>query len=253
MIPLIESHTFTILGVTFQTWGTFVALGYALATYVAWKRAKHSGLDPQKILDLAFWIFVGAFVGARLFHVLFYDPSFYLAHPWDAIDPRKPGFSIFGGFIGAALAFFPYVRKHTLDVLAYADAIVWGVPWGCGVGRIGCFLIHDHPGTLTHFILGVKYPDGSVRHDLGLYLSLLGFALGGIFLWLNRKERHPGFWLATFMIFEGVARFGLDFLRVADSTYLGLTPAQYLSVPLFFGGIWLMRRTKGQKRLSPKA
>jgi phosphatidylglycerol:prolipoprotein diacylglycerol transferase len=247
MIPYIESHTFNIIGITFQTWGTLVALGYALATFLAWKRAKSAGLDPQKILDLAFWIFVGAFIGARLFHVLFYEPSFYLEHPWDAIDPRKPGFSMFGGFIGAAAVFFPYMKKHALDVLAYADALVWGIPWGCGVGRVGCFLIHDHPGTLTDFVLGVEYADGSVRHDLGLYLSLIGFATGGVFLWLNRKNRRPGFWFGSYMVIEGVARFGLDFLRVADATYLGLTPTQYLAMPLFGAGIWLLRRSRAKK------
>jgi len=244
MIPYIESHTFTLLGITFQTWGVFVALGFALGIYLAWRRAKEKNLNPKVILDLAFWIFVGAFIGARLFHVLFYDPTYYLSHPWDAIDPRAPGFSMFGGFIGAAVAFFPYMKKHALDTIAYADTIIWGIPWGCGVGRIGCFLIHDHPGTLTDFVLGAEYADGSVRHDLGLYLSLIGFATGGLFLWLNRKERRPGFWFGTYMMIEGIVRFGLDFLRVADATYLGLTPTQYLAVPLFLAGLLLMRKTK---------
>jgi len=242
MIPYFTSHTYTILGLTFQTWGTFVALGFAAGIYVATWRAKKKGLDPNVILDLAFRIFIGAFIGARLFHVLFYDPSFYLIHPWDAIDPRQPGFSMFGGFLGAAVAFFPYMKKHTLDMISYADVLIWGLPIGCGIGRIGCFLIHDHPGTLTHFVLGVKGADGQVRHDLGLYLSIIGFLTAGLFLWLNRKERRPGFWLGSYMIIEGIVRFSLDFLRTADATYFGLTPAQYLSVPLFLGGLWLLRR-----------
>lgn len=244
MIPYIESHTFTLVGVTFQTWGVFVAAGFALATLLAWKRAKRQGLDPKPVLDVAFWIFIGAFIGARLFHVMFYDPAYYLMNPWDAIDPREPGFSMFGGFLGAAVAFFPYMKKHGLNTIAYADAIIWGIPWGCGVGRVGCFLIHDHPGTLTDFILGVKYADGSVRHDLGLYLSLIGFATGGVFLWLNRKERQPGFWFAVYLTIEGLVRFSLDFLRVADVTYFGLTPTQYLAIPMAIGGMWWISKTK---------
>lgn len=239
MIPWIESHTFSILGITFQTWGTFVAAGYALGTYLSWKRAKEKGLDPNRILDLAFWIFVAAFIGARAFHVAFYDPGYYFEHPFDAIDPRLPGFSMFGGFIGAAVVFFWYMHRHALDVIAYADAAVWGLPWGCGVGRIGCFLIHDHPGTLTNFVLGVKYPDGT-RHDLGLYLSLIGFATGGLFLWFNRKQRQPGFWFGAYMAVEGISRFGLDFLRIADARYFGLTPTQYLAVPMFAAGAYLV-------------
>ncbi len=244
MIPWIESHTFALIGITFQTWGVFVAAGYALGTHLAWKRAKAKGLDPNVVLDLAFWIFIGAFLGARIFHVGLYDPAYYVDHPWDAIDPRKPGFSMFGGFFGAAVVFFWTMRARALDWMSYADTLIWGLPWGCGVGRIGCFLIHDHPGTLTNFVLGVRYPDGQTRHDLGLYLSILGFVTGAWFLWLNRKERRPGFWFGTYMIIEGISRFGLDFLRIADARYFGLTPSQYLSVPLFMLGVWMVLRNR---------
>lgn len=242
MIPFISSQTYTLFGLTFQTWGTLVALGFIIATWIASRRAKQNGLDPNHILELAFWIFLASFIGARILHVLVYEPQYYLAHPWEVIDPRKPGFAIFGGFMGAAVAFFWYARRHALDWIQYADTLMWGLPWGCGIGRLGCFLIHDHPGTLTHFILGVKYPDGSVRHDLGLYLSLIGFTTGGAFLYLNRKQRAPGFWFGTYMMIEGVTRFCLDFLRIVDVRYLGLTPTQYLSLPLFLVGAWLAFR-----------
>lgn len=247
MIPFFGSQTYTLFGLTLQTWGTFQAAAFAVGTWVAYRRAKVNGLDPQHVLDVAFWIFLASFLGSRLFHVLVYEPGYYLAHPWEAIDPRKPGFAIFGGFIGAAVAFFWYAKRYALDWVSYGDTLIWGLPWGCGVGRIGCFLIHDHPGTATHFFLGVKYPDGVTRHDLGLYLSLIGFATGGIFLYLNRKPRAPGFWFGAYMMIEAVVRFGLDFLRVADVRYLYLTPTQYLSVPLFFLGAWVLRSSS--KRL----
>lgn len=240
MIPYIESHTFSIGFLTFQTWGTLVALGFALGTYVAWRRAKTKGLDQNHILDLAFWIFIGAFVGARLFHVLFYDPAHYLQYPLDAINPFQPGFAIFGGFIGSVIASVIYVRHKSLNWMAYADTLVWGLPWGCGVGRIGCFLIHDHPGTLSNSLLAIKYPDGQSRHDLGLYLSLIGFATGLLFIWFNRKQRRPGFWVGSYMIIEGLMRFSLDFLRIVDVRYFGLTPTQYLAVPMLIAGGWLV-------------
>jgi phosphatidylglycerol:prolipoprotein diacylglycerol transferase len=248
MIAWIESHTLIQIGpFALQTWGTLVACGYALGTYLAYRRAKQKGLDAERILDLAFWMFIGAFIGARAFHVLFYDPAHYLAQPLDAINPFLPGYAMFGGLLGGAAAFTFIVRNQKLNWMSYADTIMWGVPWGCGVGRIGCFLIHDHPGTLSHSLLAVKYPDGQSRHDLGLYLSLIGFATGLFFLWLNRKPRQPGFWLGTYMMIEGVTRFSLDFLRIADARYFGLTPTQYLAVPLFAAGAWLVfnkRRSK---------
>jgi phosphatidylglycerol:prolipoprotein diacylglycerol transferase len=243
MLPFIHATTFPLFGIPLQVWGTLVALGYGLGTYLAWRRAKAKGLDPDVVLSLAFWIFIGAFVGSRVLHVLAYDPAYYLAHPWQAIDPRAPGYAIFGGFLGAAAVFSWTIFRKKLSFFAYADALIWGLPWGCGVGRIGCFLIHDHPGTLTHSLLGVRYPDGQTRHDLGLYLSLLGFATGLLFLWLNRKPRGQGFWLGVYMLIEGLSRFCLDFLRVQDVRYLGLTPTQYLSIPLLVLGVWCISRS----------
>lgn len=247
MIPWIESHTFNLGSVVIQTWGSLVAIGFVVATWIAARRAKLKSLDPKLIWDMAFWIFVAAIIGARLFHVFFYDFNYYLAHPLDAIDPRQPGFAIMGGLLSGAAVVWFYTKRKGLDFLAYADTLAWGLPWGCGIGRIGCFLIHDHPGTLTSFTLGVKYPDGKIRHDLGLYLSIVGFVIGLSFLILNRRHRRPGFWVGMFLILDGVSRFALDFLRLNDRRLFLLTPTQWiliLSTALGFRLVWSNRNLK---------
>ena len=243
MIPWIESHTYAIGPLVLQTWGTFVAAGFLLGGWLAAKRATARGLDPRIVWDMVFWIFVASLIGSRLFHVLLYDPAYYLAHPLDAFDPRRPGFAIMGGFLGALFAFTIIVRSRLLDFFSYADTLIWGLPWGCGVGRIGCFLIHDHPGTMTSFIGGVRYPDGNVRHDLGLYLSLFGFATGIALVLLDRKRRGVGFFFGSFLVIEGVGRFLLDFLRVGDRLIIGLTPTQWLLIPMAVIGGFLIRKS----------
>ncbi len=230
-----------------QTWGTFVAAGFLLGTYIAARRAKSHGLDPKHIWDMAFWIFLAAMIGARFFHVFFYDPGYYLQHPWEALDPRKPGFAFMGGFLGAAAAFWIYIKRYRLAFLEYGDALVWGAVWGSGVGRIGCFLTHLHPGILTNFFLGVQYPDG-VRHDLGLYLSLFGFTMGLAFLALDRKRRAPGFFVGAFFVIYGIGRFLLDFLRIMDRRIAGLTPTQWLLVVFVAIGVWLLVRPPRKPR-----
>ncbi|MDQ7814933.1 MAG: prolipoprotein diacylglyceryl transferase [Patescibacteria group bacterium] len=244
MLPWIESHTIPLGPIQLQTWGTFVAAGILIGSYISARRAKAKGLDEKHIWDMLFWVIVSSFVGARLFHVLFYDLGHYLQRPWDAIDPRLPGFAMWGGFLGAAIAFILLVRIKKLDFLRYADASVWGIPWGIMIGRIGCFLIHDHPGTLSHSLLAVRYPDGQGRHDLGLYLSLSGLVMGLIFLVLNRKDRRAGFYLGTWIAVEAFTRLWLDFYRLVDVKYFGLTPTQWLTFPALTVGLYLVA-TKG--------
>ncbi len=244
MIPYIQATTFSLGPITLQVWGTFVALGFLVGTYIVARRAKKNGLDEKSVWDLAFWLFISAIIGSRVFHVLVYEPGFYLAHPWDALNPAKPGFAIYGGLVSAALVFWIYVKKKKLDFLVYADTVIWGLPWGCGIGRIGCFLIHDHPGTLSSFVGAVKYPDGSVRHDLGLDLSIAGFIIGAFFLLAGLKQRRPGFFLGLFLILDGVTRFWLDFYRIGDVRLLYLTPTQWIAVPCIGIGFWLIFRRK---------
>lgn len=250
MIPYFGWTSFQLGPITIYTWGLFVALGYLLGTYLAFKRAKSLGLDGERVLDLATWIFFGSFIAARLFHVAFYDDGTFLSHPLQILNPRVPGFSMMGGLLGAFVAGTVYLKKHSLDWITYADTVIWGLPWGCGVGRIGCFFIHDHPGTLTHSLLGVRYPDGQTRHDHGLYLSLLGFAVGILFLLLNKKTRKPGFWLGWYLVIDGMARFILDFYRINDATYFSLTPSQWVAIPFIAVGLYTLRtRFESKKRV----
>ncbi len=243
MIPFFESHQYFLGPLRLQTWGTFVAIGFLAGTFIASRRASKKGLDPAVVWDLAFWAFLSAMVGSRLFHVIFYEPVYYLAHPLEIINPLAPGYAIFGGFAGAASAVWFFAKRKGLDFLAYADIMAWGLPWGCGIGRIGCFLIHDHPGTLTSFVGAVKYPGGS-RHDLGLYLSVFGFVLGLVFLLLDRKPRRKGFWVVAFLVAESLSRFFLDFLRVADTRYGPLTPTQWTVILIFSLCLLLNKRKK---------
>lgn len=237
MLPWFESHAYNLGPITLQTWGTLVALGYLVGAWTSSRRAKAKGLKPNVVWDAAFWMFLAAFVGARLFHAIFYDPAHFIQHPLDLIDPRYQGFAMYGGLLGAVAAFAVIIRKRKLDFHVYADATIWGLPWGIMIGRIGCFLIHDHPGTLSHSLLAVNYPGGA-RHDLGLYLSIGGLLMGLLFLILDRKAHRPGFFLYAYLALEAFQRLWLDFYRVSDARWLHLTPTQWLAVPLLGYAAW---------------
>lgn len=256
MIPYFKFTVFYLGPVPIQVWGLLVALGILAGTWAASKMAQRRGQDPKLIWDLAFWVMIGAFLFARLFHLV-YEPAFYFQFPIEIFKIWHGGLSIMGGFFGAALFALFFLRKKRVDVYAYCDTAIFGLPLGLFIGRLGCFLIHDHPGTLTNFVLGVKYPDG-VRHDHGLYLSLNGLFLFLLFLWMAKKNAQSGAYLIVFLIWYGFVRFFLDFLRatdgpIVDARYANLTPAQYLAFAMFVGGLWLGSKKWNLKKFTKKS
>lgn len=249
MIPYIELTQIHLGPLTLQVWGMMVALGILLGVWTSSRYAARFGTTKETIQSGAFWVVLSAFIGARLLHVFGYEPQFYLQHPGEILKLWHGGFSMFGGLLGALAGYTLWVRARDLNWLTMADQIIYGLPLGLACGRIGCFLIHDHPGTLTDFFLGVQYPDG-VRHDHGLYLSINGFVMALAFFLLARKQREPAFFLRIFMIWYGLVRFVLDFYRLIDTRYAGLTPAQYLSLAMVIAGIVWWSKSKFSRQYS---
>ncbi len=249
MIPWFQFTSIDLGFLKLNVWGILVSLGFVAGMVVSYFEFKRKNLEASRVFDLAFWIILAAIIGSRLLYVAEHLRVFIDA-PLDILKIWQGGMSIYGGFFGAVLASIFYLKKHKLNLWQYADAIIFSLPLGLFVGRLGCFLIHDHPGTKTNFFLGVTYPDG-IRHDLGLYLSLNGLILFMVFLLLRRRQWFNGFYVALFAVWYSVSRFLLDFLRAsdvvgADPRYFGLTLAQYLSVILFVAGVWLIVNQKSK-------
>jgi len=241
MIPFFSWTTISLGPLTLQVWGIMVSLGILMGTWVAARYAQQKGLSKDFVYQASFWIIISAFIGARIFHVVFYYPQVYAENIIETLYFWNGGFSVIGGFLGAIVGYTLLVKKEKIPWMKYADALMYGLPLGLGCGRIGCFLIHDHPGTLTHSPLGVQQPDGSIRHDHGLYLSINGFILAFVFFLLNKQPRGKGFYLQVFLIWYGSVRFVLDFYRINDITYFFLTPAQFVSVLMIVGGVtWVL-------------
>lgn len=239
MIPYWYLPTLHLGPIPINTWGFLVSIGFAAAIYIAYSRVKRLGLDGGKIVDVSFWVIVAALFGARLGHVFFYEWGYYSQHLNEIIRIDHGGLSSYGGFTGAVIVFFVYKRKFAGSFWHYADSLMFAFPLGWAIGRIGCFLIHDHPGRFTDFVLGVQYPNG-VRHDLGLYEMFSGLALFLLFLLLYKQfSKKPGMFVVVGAFWYGIARFFLDFLRIGDARYWDLTPAQYGSVALVVIGVYL--------------
>jgi phosphatidylglycerol:prolipoprotein diacylglycerol transferase len=248
VIPYFEQPKLHLGPITIHAFGVLVATGILLALRLIRKRAPHVGLDPVQSERLAMRILIVSFICAHIFDRIAYFPREVLADPlsllyiWESIGS-------FGGFIGATAVAILFMRGRS-DGLGwrYLDLIAYSFPLAWMFGRFGCAVAFDHPGLPTHFFLGQQFKDGVVRHNLGLYEALYTVVL---VLWFHHlgkgRARGPGFFLGLLAFAYAPVRFFLDFLRIDDARYFGLTPGQYGSVVLVVVGLLILRRADRQE------
>lgn len=233
MIPYVTFESFALGPLTVHVWGLFVALGILFGTLFAASRAGKRGIDPTEIFNLAFWVVLAGFLGARLWFLLEYGRE--IGFSLGLVRVQDGGLSATGAILGGLLGGWWYLKRR-LPFRKLIDIAAPGILLGEGIGRLGCFAIHDHLGKPTTFPLAVNVL-GVPRHDVGLELSLAGFA-GVVFLtlWERYGPRTAAGTLGTLaLLWYAVTRFLLDFLRatdlpVVDRRYVGLTLAQYAAI-----------------------
>ena len=233
-------------GFAIQPFGLLVAIGVLLGIRTTERRAARLGLKPEVITDFISHVVTIGFIGSHIFDRVMYYPEMVLKEPWDLLMPWR-SLSSYGGFIFAVVGAFVWKARRGFDFTVPLDQVAFGMPVGWVFGRTGCFVVHDHPGSITDFFLGVdNYQYHGLptapRHDLGLYEVLWSAAVIVLFFVLDRKPRPYGFFIAVIGLLYAPFRFGLDFLREADATYWGMTPAQYACIVTVFVCGFLLHR-----------
>ena len=239
VIPYIETSPIVIWrSITIHPFGLLVVTGCIIGYLVARWHAGTRGLDGRLSTELAICILVPAFILAHVVTLVLYFPDTLPRSAWIPTDMGK-GMSSYGGFLGGSLGAVLYLKWRKLPVLEYIDAMMLGLTVGWFFGRLGCTIVHDHPGLRSQFFLAVLYPDGP-RHDLGFYEWLLTIILIIIGFSIRGRSLPAGALTGVISIAYAPVRFMLDFLRTGDKAYWGFTPGQYFSVILFSVGIWVL-------------
>ena len=239
-LPLVGEHAISIFG-------PLVVLGIVVGFRRMLHYARVHGLDVDATDRLGGWVLLGGFAMAHWVAMLAYYPERVAENPWSLLWIGS-GISSVGGFLGGALAFVVVARRRRLPMLATADAVAFGLLLAFTIGRVGCSLVHDHPGAVASpdaWLAVGPWPDGQWRYDLAL-VELLGLvpiciAIHGVVDW---RRAPPGRLTAVLAILYGAGRFPLDFLRAVDVRYAGLTPAQYACVGLVVAGVVLLLRSR---------
>jgi phosphatidylglycerol---prolipoprotein diacylglyceryl transferase len=249
VIPYFELPSLHLGPFTLQAFGVFAALGVYVGARIAVQEAVRHHQDPQPLADYAVWGVGAGVVFGHLVHIFLYHPE--ELSDWRRVLAFWEGLSSFGGLLGGVVAAAIYFARRRIRFHDYGDALALGVAPGWGIARVGCFVIHDHPGVVTSFPLAVNFPPraastlgfSGMRHDLGLYDAIALFAFAAVLFALDRRGALRGRLLGLLALMYATSRFFFDTLRAtdvpyADARYLGLTPAQYFCFALWAYGLW---------------
>ncbi len=276
MIPFLHLGPLTL-----PTFGLMVATAMICAFFVMRADLKRRGIEIEAETLVAIPSLAGM-IGAKLYHVL-ETPRELFADPVGQLFTSY-GFAWFGGLIAGIAAFIYLGYRFRIPLLTLFDAASPAAALGYGIGRIGCLLSGDGDyGIPSSLPWAMSFPNGVVPttqrvHPTPIY-EFLAAALIAWLLWRlgasqaktpirqpgeksdakSRKSasetlaridgasgaiRPAGTVFAAYMIYTGVARFLVEFIRINPRSFFGMTNAQTASVASVILGVLLLWRLR---------
>jgi phosphatidylglycerol:prolipoprotein diacylglycerol transferase len=244
-----------------RSYGFMLALSFLIGIWLAGRRAKRAGVEPQKILDLSVIIILAAVIGSRLLYVLFHLEQY--SNPLHMFALWEGGATFYGGFLLAMAASYFWVQKNRIPFLKVADIIAPSIALGLVFTRVGCFLSGCCFGNETHMPWGMVFPPDSpagaaaaalaqaqgvdhvALHPAQVYSSIKGLIIFSALMLLQPKLKKLGSTFGLLLVLYGVGRFTIDFFRYYETSarvLAGLSFNQVISVVLFGCGLFLLLR-----------
>jgi phosphatidylglycerol:prolipoprotein diacylglycerol transferase len=263
--PNIDPVAISLGPIRIYWYGVMYLIGFGAGWWLGRLRAKQPwrGWRPEQMDDVMFFVVFGVVLGGRFGYVLFYNFSYFISNPLSVFKVWEGGMSFHGGLVGVLIAMAIYARRRGIGFFSVADFIAPLVPIGLGAGRIGNFINGRLWGKETDLPWGMVFPGaGSVpRHPSQLYEALLEGVVLFLILWLFSRRPRPAMAVsALFLLFYGLFRFSVEFLRVPDEQfgYLAfgwVTMGQLLSLPMILAGagMFLYVRKRAPTAASPAA
>lgn len=197
--------------------------GVAAAAWIAARRWKAQGGDPELVLEVTLWSVLVGLIGARLYHdVTSWDQ---LSHDWYApFAVWQGGLGVWGGVLAGVLAGAWVTKRRGASVLAMMDAAAPGILVAQGIGRLGNYFNQELYGGPTNLPWGLEVepsyrpkntPDVGVYHPTFLYEMLWNFTGAALIVWLGHRLRlRPPAVFCLYVIVYCAGRIWWELLRV---------------------------------------
>ena len=230
------------------------AFGFIIGFWMMKRVFKRDARPIEDLDSLLVYLVLGTMIGARLGHVLFYEPGKYFGNPLEILKVWEGGLASHGGVLGVLIAVWLYCRKRTdqpflwlVDRLTVPTALI------SAMIRLGNFFNSEILGSPTDAPWAIVFERARAPlntmplHPAMLYESFAYLMTFFAMLQLEKKhdKRGNGFMTGAFLVLIFGARFAIEFFKlrqVAGANVWALSQGQWLSIPLLCLGIWLMMR-----------
>lgn len=251
---------------TIHYYGIVILIGITAALFLTAKQAQKRGKNLDFLLDALPWIFIGGVLGARVWHIFTPPESmvargittrYYLTHLLEALAIWKGGVGIIGAVLGGSLVLGLYARRKGESAAVWLDILAPGIALAQAFGRWGNFInqeVYGLPSKLPwaifidpqHRLPG--YSQISTYHPLYLYESLWSLLNMAFLLFIQAKfgeKIKSGSFFLIYLLFYGVGRIGLEFLRLDISSWQGINLNQIaMSLVVFTASFLLYNRQR---------
>ena len=240
---------FSIGPISVRWYGLLFAMSFVVGYFIMLRIFKKENI-PEEMLDrLSMYMLISTVVGARLGHVLFYEPASYLAHPLDILKIWQGGLASHGAAIGIVFALYLFARKTRQPFFWVIDRIVIVVALSGFFIRTGNLFNSEIYGNVTSLPWGFIFEragETQPHHPTQIYEGLAYLSLFFFLLWYYYKKDgkpRPGFLFGIFLIVVFGFRFIVEFIKepqVAFENSMALNMGQLLSIPLIIAGIVIL-------------
>ncbi|WP_058953502.1 prolipoprotein diacylglyceryl transferase [Clostridium tyrobutyricum] len=225
--------------------GVMIALGIIAGSIFAIKQAEKRGINEDTMLNLIMIVVVSGVIGARLFYILFYNPSYYFSNPSEIIKIDEGGLSIHGGIFAAILAGYIYSRKSKISFLKLADITVMALPLAQGIGRVGCDVFGKPMTNLMPWAINYN---GQALHPAQVYEFILDYILFVILWKRSYKKRFEGELFIIYLIAFPIIRGIVEFFRINPVVWGPFSISHILSLILIVIALIVYKVLLGRNR-----
>jgi phosphatidylglycerol:prolipoprotein diacylglycerol transferase len=237
------------------TYYAIISLTYCLAILWFYKRCEQRKLSQKTAMDIALLLLLGGFVGARLFHILFEQPSHYLEFPIEVFYVWQGGFVFYGGFLTAYLLAALYARKQKLEYWLWHDTLAPVLAGGYALGRLACFMVGCCYGRVCDLpwaypLKQVEIESGLVttvlRHPTQLYASAMELGTLIFLLWYEKQKPAVGRVFLVWVVLHALGRIVMEFFRddPRGGTLMGLSISTMISLFLLTVALSVLVKNK---------